>query len=64
MRDYLIEDFTSIINDCKISLNNLNDVIMYHISMLVSDTQLHALKDRKSKGDKFISNIYRTKIDH
>ena len=37
---------------------------MYHIAMLVSDSQLHALKERKSKGDKFISNIYRTKIDH
>ena len=45
-------------------MNNLNEVIMYHIATLVSDQHLSNLTERKIKGDKFISNIYRTRIDH
>ena len=42
-REILLPDFAQIINSCKISLNNLNEVIMYHISTLVSEEQLSKL---------------------
>lgn len=62
--NYLLKEFTEVINNCKISLNSLNDIILYHFSVLVRDQQLASLIERKIKGDKFISNIYRSRIDH
>lgn len=62
--DFLLKEFTEVINQCKISLNSLNETILYHFSVLVTDQQLANLNERKVKGDKFISNVYRARIDH
>ena len=62
--DYMLKEFSEIINQCKISLNSLNDTILYHFATLVEDQQLNNLNERKVKGDKFISNVYRARIDH
>jgi len=36
-KDYFMYDFCDVINNCKISLSNLNDTILYHISCLMTD---------------------------
>ena len=62
--DHLITNVSDIINQCKISLNNINENISYHIASLISEQHLSNLKERKVKGDKFLSNLYRARIDH
>lgn len=60
----IIQEFSSVINQCKISLNNINETIMYHMASLVSDQDLNNLKERKIKGDKFVSNLFKARIDY
>ena len=48
------------INSCKISLSNLNSDIVSHIAKRVTDEQLEKLKERR---DKFLSNLYRARIE-
>jgi hypothetical protein len=62
--DFLLKEYTDIVNHCKISLNSLNETILYHFAVMVTDQQLANLNERKIKGDKFISNVYRARIDH
>ena len=58
---YFVDNFAAVINGCSISLSNINPVIVRHIAERVSDEQMEKLnEDRK---DKFISNVYKAKID-
>lgn len=53
-------NFCDVINQFKVSLSNINPHIVRDIATLISETSLENLNDRK---DKFISNVYRTRID-
>ena len=58
---YFVDHFAEVINGCSISLSNINPVIVRHIAERVPDEQMEKLnEDRK---DKFISNVYKAKID-
>ena len=59
-QQFFLENFPAVINSCKISLSNLNQEIVAHIADRVSDAQLEKLKDRR---DKFLSNLYRARIE-
>ena len=59
-QQFFLENFPAVINSCKISLSNLNSEIVAHIADRVSDAQLEKLKDRR---DKFLSNLYRARIE-
>ena len=58
--EFFREKFHEVINACKISLSNLNSEIVTQIAKRVSDEQLEALKERR---DKFLSNLYRARIE-
>ena len=58
--EYFKHNFSIIINSCKISLSNINPVVVKDIATKITDLQLEELEDRK---DKFISNVYKTRID-
>lgn len=64
MLGFLIREFCDVVNSCKISLSSVNEVLLYHFAMLMTDQQLASLKERKIKGDKFITNVYRLRIEH
>lgn len=59
--EYFKHNFAIIINSCKISLSNINPVVVKDIAIKIKDLQLEELEERK---DKFISNVYKTRIDH
>ena len=44
-------------------MNNINETILGHIAERVADQELEQLKERKVKGDKFVSNVYKARID-
>ena len=60
---FLLDNFSQVINQCRISLNNINETILGHIAERVADQELEQLKERKVKGDKFVSNVYKARID-
>lgn len=57
---YFSRNFSEVINSCKISLSNINQVIVKDIANRISDIQLERLEERK---DKFLSNVYKSRID-
>lgn len=57
---YFSRNFSEVINACKISLSNINQAIVRDIAYRISETQLERLEERK---DKFISNVYKSRID-
>ena len=58
---YFQENFAEVINNCSISLSNINPVIVRHVAERIPEPCMEQLKeDRK---DKFISNVYKAKID-
>lgn len=48
------------VNTCRISLSNINPVIVRDIASRMSELSLENMQERK---DKFISNIYKARID-
>lgn len=61
---YMLREFCEVVNNCKISLSSINETLLYHFAMLMTDQQLASLKERKIKGDKFITSVYRLRIEH
>jgi hypothetical protein len=57
---FFARNFDEIINECQISLSNVNPVIVRDMANRIGDEALEKLTDRK---DKFISNIYKARID-
>lgn len=58
---YFQNHFAEVINNCSISLSNINPVIVRHVAERIPEPYMEQLKeDRK---DKFISNVYKAKID-
>ena len=57
---YFSRNFSEVINACKISLSNINQAIVRDIAYRISELQLERLEERK---DKFISNLYKSRID-
>jgi hypothetical protein len=57
---YFCRAFSDVINSCKISLSNINNSIVKDIAYRISDNELELMTERK---DKFISNIYKARID-
>lgn len=57
---YFSRNFSEVINQCKISLSNINPVIVKDIANKISELQLEQMDERK---DKFISNVYKARID-
>jgi hypothetical protein len=57
---YFCRNFHEIINDCKISLSNINPAIVRDIANRINDESLELLTERK---DKFISNVYKARIE-
>ena len=57
---YFAANFSGIINACQISLTNLSPAILSDIARRVKDTQLEGVKERR---DKFVSNVYRARIE-
>ena len=57
---YFSHCFSEVINNCKISLSNINNAIVKDIAHRISDRQLEQMTERK---DKFISNVYKARID-
>lgn len=53
-------NFCDVINLFKASLSNINPAIVKDIATRISETSLENINDRK---DKFISNVYKTRID-
>ena len=60
-RYYFIKNFSIIINQCQISLSNINPVIIKHIAERISLEEMEMLNEERK--DKFISNFYKAKID-
>jgi len=58
--EYFQHNFPFIINACKIALSNLNASITKDIATRISDEQLELVGERK---DKFISNVYKIRIE-
>ena len=57
---YFSRNFSEVINACKISLSNINQAIVRDIAHRISEIQLERLEERK---DKFISNVYKSRMD-
>jgi len=57
---YFSRNFSEVINACKISLSNINQAIVRDVACRISELQLERLDERK---DKFISNVYKSRID-
>jgi len=57
---YFSRNFSSIVNGCKIALSNINPNIITDIADRISEIELELMKERK---DKFISNVYKSRID-
>lgn len=57
---YFTRNFSEVINQCKISLSNINPVIVKDIANRIPELQLERMDERK---DKFISNVYKARID-
>ena len=57
---FFYRNFHEIINECKISLSNINQAIVRDIANRIGDISLEKLTERK---DKFISNVYKARID-
>jgi hypothetical protein len=55
-----VPNFCDVINLFKASLSNINPAIVKDIATRISETSLENINDRK---DKFISNVYKTRID-
>ena len=58
--EYFKEHFSEVINKCKLSLSGIDQKIMGDIATRVS---LLSLLDLNEREDKFISNIFRIKVD-
>ena len=58
---YFKRNFSEVVNSCQISLSNINPSIVRHIAERVGDDAMEDLKERK---DKFISNVYKEKINY
>jgi hypothetical protein len=58
--EYFKINFGDIINACKISLSNLNPVIVIEIGKKISELELEKMAER---NDKFISHVYKARID-
>ena len=57
---YFCRNFHEVINECKISLTNINIAIVRDIANRINDESLELLNERK---DKFISNVYKARIE-
>jgi len=57
---YFSRNYSEVINSCKISLSNINPIIVKDIAKRISELQLEQMDERK---DKFISNVYKARID-
>jgi len=57
---YFSDNFADVINQCKISLSSINPIIVNEIGTKISEVQLENMLERK---DKFISNVYKARID-
>mmetsp|Transcript_11563 Transcript_11563/g.17450 ORF Transcript_11563/g.17450 Transcript_11563/m.17450 type:complete len:101 (-) Transcript_11563:2301-2603(-) len=57
---YFARNFSEIINNCKIPLSNINPNIITDVADRISELELEQMKERK---DKFISNVYKARID-
>ena len=58
---YFKRNFSEVVNQCHISLSNINPAIVRHISERIGFDAMEDLKERK---DKFISNVYKEKINY
>lgn len=58
--EYLQFNFSEVINNCKISLSNMNPGIINDIAVRVSEQSLENLIERK---DKFISKVYQERTE-
>ena len=57
---YFTDNFSDVINNCKISLSSINPIIVNEIGTKMAEVQLENMLERK---DKFISNVYKARID-
>ena len=57
---YFKNNFSDVINNCKISLSSINPIIVNEIGTKMAEIQLENMIERK---DKFISNVYKARID-
>lgn len=57
---FFVRNFDQIINECTISLSNINSAIVKDVANRICDESLDKLTERK---DKFISNIFKARID-
>ena len=57
---FFARNFSEVINSCKISLTNINQAIVKDIADRIPDISLELMQERK---DKFISNVYKSRID-
>lgn len=58
---YFERNFSEVINNCRISLSNINPQIVKDIAVRIPELFLENMQERK---DKFISNIYKARIDY
>ena len=58
--DYFTINFSEVVNTCRISLSNINPIIVKDIANRISELSLENMEERK---DKFISNIYKARLD-
>ena len=58
--EYFTINFSDVVNSCRISLSNINPVIVKDIANRISELSLENMQERK---DKFISNIYKARIE-
>ena len=59
--DYFFPKFNSIIDECKLDLTAISSKVTQDVAERVNLEYLLMLKER---SDKFISNVFRHRIDH
>ena len=57
---YFARNFSDVLNNCRISLSNINPVLVKDMGTKISESELEKLTERK---DKLISNIYKSRIE-
>jgi hypothetical protein len=57
---FFSRNFSDVINSTKISLTNVNAAIIKDIAIRISEHDLELMEERK---DKFISNVYKARIE-
>ena len=61
--EYLEPQFSTLINRCSLNLSGLNSRFLQDVNNRVKLQDIMQLEDRKDPNDKFLSNLFRQRLD-